>query len=194
MNAPKSKHAASGQPSQLGAAIRQRRKAMGKTMDQVAGESSLTTGFMSQVERGLSAPSLASLLSIAAALGTTVEQLLSVNDELREFTPAGSGQGYVLGTNGRSYEKLGPGFAGALMYPTIIHRPAGHMSERMCHQGEVFFHLLDGQVEYHLGDEVFVMNPGDSLHHDTSKPHHSRVLSAGQTTELWVSSTPISTG
>ncbi len=181
-------------PQKLGAAIRARRKAMGKTMDRVASECGLTSGFLSQVERGISSPSLSSLMAIAAALGSTVEALLSVPDDLREFTPAGAGQHYALGTRGRFYEKLGPGFAGALMYPTMIHRPAGHVSERMCHPGEVFFHLISGQVEYHLGDDLFVMSPGDSLHHDTAKPHYSRVLSDEGSVELWVSSTPMAAG
>lgn len=180
-----------GQPSQLGAAIRQRRKAMGKTLVQVAGETQLTTGFISQVERGISSPSLSSLMAIAAALSTSVEQLLSVPDTLREYTPADARQSYALGTNGRFYEKLGPGFSGALMYPTIIHRPPGHESEKMCHPGEVFFHLMVGQIEYHLDGTVFVMNPGDSLHHDTNKPHFSRVLGDQETTEMWVSTTPM---
>ncbi len=180
-----------GQPSQLGAAIRQRRKMLGKTMGRVAEEAGLTTGFLSQVERGISSPSLTSLMSIAAALGTSVEQLLSVPDQLREYTPANARQIYSLGVNGRYYEKLGPGFAGSLMYPTIIHRPAGHESEKMCHPGEVFFHLMSGQVEYHLGDKVYVMNPGDSMHHDTSTPHFSRVLGDEDSVELWVPTRPI---
>lgn len=180
-----------GEPTQLGASIRQRRKALGKTLVQVAGETDLTTGFISQVERGISSPSLSSLMAIAAALSTTVEQLLSVPNALREFTPADARQSYSLGTNGRFYEKLGPGFSGALMYPTIIHRPVGHVSEKMCHEGEVFLHLISGQIEYHLGDQTFLINPGDSLHHDTSTPHYSRVLGDEETVEMWVSTTPM---
>lgn len=179
------------QPARLGAAIRHRRKAMGKTLVEVAKEAELTTGFISQVERGISSPSLASLLSIAASLQTTIEQLLSVREDYSEYIQKDKRQTYSLGLNGRLYERLGPGFAGALFHPSIIHRPPGHVSEKMCHAGEVFCYLMEGQVEYHLGDEVHIMSAGDTIHHDTSKPHYSKVISDTETVEMWVSSTPI---
>ena len=37
------------------------------------------------------------------------------------------------------------------------------------------------------------MTPGDSIHHDTGKPHYSKVLGDEESVELWVSSTPIKT-
>lgn len=177
-------------PTQLGKAIRQRRKALNKTLVDVAGAAGLTTGFISQVERGISSPSLSSLMSIAAALHTSIEQLLSVQEDFSEYIPSDKRKTYALGTRGRRYEKLGPGFGGALFYPSIIHRPAGHESEKMRHTGEVFCYLISGQLEYHLGDDIHIMSAGDTIHHDTSKPHFSKVLSDGGSVELWVSLTP----
>ena len=61
----------------LGARLRARRKAIGKTMQQVADEASLTIGFISQIERGISTPSLASLYNVAKALDASVDMLVS---------------------------------------------------------------------------------------------------------------------
>jgi len=180
-----------GQPTELGQAIRRRRKAMGLTLDQVAKSADLTTGFLSQVERGISSPSLTSLMAIAAALQTSIEQLLSVPEVFSEHVPKDQRQTYSLGTRGRFYEKLGPGFAGALFHPQIVHRPPGHVSEKMCHQGEAFCYLLSGQLEYHLGDKVFTLSPGDVIHHDTSVRHYSVVLGEVEAVELWVTTSPI---
>lgn len=181
-----------GKPIELGQAIRHRRKALGKTLEKVAEETELTTGFISQVERGISSPSLSSLMSIAASLQTSLEQLLSVPERFSEFIQKDRRQSYALGTAGRYYEKLGPGFPGSLIHSQIIHRPPGHESERMCHQGEVFCYLLAGEVEYHLDGEVFRMGPGDVIHHHTAKPHYSRVLGKSESVELWVSTSPMS--
>ena len=181
-----------GQPEKLGKAIRLRRKALGKTLNAVAEEAGLTTGFISQVERGISSPSLSSLMSIAAALQTSFEQLLSVPETYSEFIQRDRRQSYALGTAGRFYEKLGPGFPGSLMHSQIIHRPPGHESEKMCHEGEVFCYLISGQIEYHLDGAVFAMKPGDVVHHNTVKPHFSRVVSDVESVELWVSTTPMS--
>ncbi|MBG6177948.1 transcriptional regulator with XRE-family HTH domain [Labrenzia sp. EL_208] len=176
-----------------GPVIRQRRKALGMTLDDVAKATDLTIGFLSQVERGISAPSLSSFMRIAGALQTSLEELLKVPEPYMEYVPKDSRQTYVLGKSKRLYEKLGPGFPGALTYPCIIHRPPGHVSEHMQHEGEVFCYLLSGSLEYHLGNRVFIMTPGDSIHHDTSKPHFSKVLGDEESVELWVSSTPIKT-
>ncbi len=176
-----------------GPVIRQRRKALGMTLDDVAKATDLTIGFLSQVERGISAPSLSSFMRIAGALQTSLEELLKVPEPYMEYVPKDSRHTYVLGKSKRLYEKLGPGFPGALTYPCIIHRPSGHVSEHMQHEGEVFCYLLSGSLEYHLGNKVFIMTPGDSIHHDTSKPHFSKVLGDEESVELWVSSTPIKT-
>ena len=57
----------------LGQRLRGRRKEIGKTLQQVASESGLTVGFISQIERGISTPSLASLYNVAKALETQDE-------------------------------------------------------------------------------------------------------------------------
>ena len=181
-------------PVQLGQSIRRRRKALGMTLAQVAVQSELTTGFISQVESGISSPSLSSLLAIASTLQSSVEELLSVANDFSPYISQGMRKTYALGLRGRRYEKLGPGFPGALCYPSIIHRPAGHVSERMRHEGEVFCYLLAGRLEYHLGDQVHMMSAGDTIHHDTSIPHFSIVVSEEDSEELWVSTLPIKAG
>ncbi|CTQ55926.1 DNA-binding transcriptional repressor PuuR [Roseibium album] len=173
-----------------GPVIRQRRKALGLTLDDVAKATNLTIGFLSQVERGISSPSLSSFMRIASALQTSLEQLIKVPEPFSEYVAKDDRQTYILGKSKRLYEKLGPGFPGALTYPCIIHRPPGHVSEHMQHEGEVFCYLLEGSLEYHLGNKVFIMSPGDTIHHNTSKPHFSKVLGNEESVELWVSSAP----
>lgn len=179
-----------GTGPEFGKTIRKRRKALGKTLETVAQETQLTIGFLSQVERGVSSPSLSSFMRIASALQTTMEELLSMPEPFCEFSPREGRSTYRLGEAGKLYEKLGPGFAGALNYPSIIHRVPGHVSEKMCHDGEAFLYLLEGQLEYHLGDQVYILGPGDSIHHDTRTLHFSRVLGDTDSVELWVSSRP----
>lgn len=174
----------------IGRAIRQRRKNLGRTLGEVATLSKLTIGFISQVERGISSPSVSSLIAIAEALDTSVEELVRVKEDFRAYIPGNRRQTYAIAADHRLYERLGPGFGGALFYPLIIHRPPGHESEHMCHAGEVFCYLMAGEMEYHLDGDIFHMKPGDTIHHDTAKPHFSRVIGNVETTELWVSTTP----
>ncbi|MCR9062105.1 MAG: helix-turn-helix domain-containing protein, partial [Rhodobacteraceae bacterium] len=77
-----------------GPVIRQRRKALGMTLDDVAKATDLTIGFLSQVERGISAPSLSSFMRIAGALQTSLEELLKVPEPYMEYVPKDSRQTY----------------------------------------------------------------------------------------------------
>ena len=86
----------------LGARLRARRKALGKTMQQVADDAGLTIGFISQVERGISKPSLSSLYNLAKALEASVDMFgLEKND----FIP----QVQDIITVGEFYEKAAGG-------------------------------------------------------------------------------------
>ena len=52
----------------LGCRLRDRRKALGLTLAQVADAAGLTAGFISQIERDLATPSLTSLTNVARVL------------------------------------------------------------------------------------------------------------------------------
>lgn len=170
----------------IGAAVRRKRKELGMTQSEVAERTGLTAAFLSQMERGLCFPSLASLMRISQALGTTADALLHVPEPATPAVSADSRPKWGMGDAGRYYEKLGPGFPDALFYPILLHRPPGHVAERMQHPGEVFCYLLGGALEYHLGDQVFMLQAGDTIHHDTAVPHYSIVTSETESVELWV--------
>jgi transcriptional regulator with XRE-family HTH domain len=67
--------------SDLGSRIRKLRSSRGWTLDQLAGESQLTKGYLSQVENGKAQPTGRVLLQIARALGASVDWLLTGNSE-----------------------------------------------------------------------------------------------------------------
>ena len=61
----------------LGERVKATRQARHMTLAALAGTSGLTKGFISQLERGRSNPSLESLRRIAASLGVTAQALMS---------------------------------------------------------------------------------------------------------------------
>lgn len=74
----------------LGAVVRARRHALGRTLVEVAGATDLSHSFLSQLERGRARPSMRSLYLIAQALGTTQQALLAAATP-PSTTPAGLG-------------------------------------------------------------------------------------------------------
>jgi transcriptional regulator with XRE-family HTH domain len=172
----------------LGSRLKDRRKALGKTQQQVADEASLTVGFISQIERGISTPSLASLYNVAKALETTVDQFVS-NAPARHHSVvshSGQRQTYNVGGTSRYYEFLERGFADAKLNACLSHVPPGHATEMMSHEGEDFVYLVAGQMLYEVDGVEYRLGPGDTLHFDSRKPHRGTNVGSETALELWV--------
>ena len=172
----------------LGQRLRERRKALGKTMREVAIESDLTVGFISQIERGISTPSLASLYNVAKALDASVEQFLSQAPVRNHSVVSHSGQRqtYKVGGTARFYEFLERGFPGAKLNACISHCPPGHSSELMGHEGEDFLYLVSGTMRYEVDGVAYLLGPGDTMHFDARRPHRSQNVGTETAVELWV--------
>lgn len=172
----------------LGARLRARRKALGKTMQQVADDASLTIGFISQIERGLSTPSLSSLCNVAKALDASVDMFVSqpthshsvaTHAGKRPLVEAGDG-------NTRFYEFLERGFPEAKLNACLTHVLPGHASEMMTHEGEDFIYLVSGHMLYEVDGMTYELRAGGTLHFDAHKPHRRTNIGADTAIELWV--------
>lgn len=172
----------------LGQRLRARRKALGKTMQQVASGSGLTIGFISQIERGLSTPSLASLFNVAKALGTTVDQFVAHGPTGGHSVATHNGQRstYTVPGTARSYEFFERGFPDAKLNACLSHVPPGHLSEMMSHEGEEFVYLVSGTMRYEVDGVVYLLGAGDTLHFDSHKPHRGENIGSDVAVELWV--------
>lgn len=172
----------------LGDRLRARRKAIGKTMQQVADEASLTIGFISQIERGISTPSLASLYNVAKALDASVDMFVSRKPERTHsvVTHAGTRQTYKIDGTSRFYEFLERGFPEAKLNACLSHVPPGHASEMMSHEGEDFVYLVAGSMLYEVDGVQYELKAGDTLHFDSRKPHRGTNIGAETAIELWV--------
>lgn len=172
----------------LGERLRDRRKALGMTQQQVADAASLTVGFISQVERGLSTPSLASLYNLAGALQASVDTFVSraPGGGNSLVTHSGERQTYRAPGIARSYEFLERGFPDALLNACLSHVPPGHASETMSHEGEEFVYLVSGRMRYEVDGEGYELGPGDTLHFDSRRPHRGTNIGTTEAVELWV--------
>lgn len=172
----------------LGARLRARRKAIGKTMQQVADEASLTIGFISQIERGISTPSLASLYNVAKALDASVDMFVTQAPARthRVATHAGQRPTFKVDGTSRYYEFLERGFADAKLNACLSHVPPGHASEMMSHEGEDFIYLVAGHMLYEVDGVVHDLKAGDTLHFDSRKPHRGTNIGDETAIELWV--------
>jgi transcriptional regulator with XRE-family HTH domain len=172
----------------LGARLRARRKAIGKTMQQVADEASLTIGFISQIERGISTPSLASLYNVAKALDASVDMFVSKAPARSHsvVTHAGERPTFKVDGTSRYYEFLERGFPEATLNACLSHVPSGHASEMMSHEGEDFVYLVAGLMLYEVDGVGYELRAGDTLHFDSRKPHRGTNIGSAPAIDQWV--------
>lgn len=69
----------------IGGKIKMLRQANGLTLEELANRSELTKGFLSQLERDLTSPSITTLEDILEALGTNLQEFLVKNQQNKLF-------------------------------------------------------------------------------------------------------------
>src|SRR5205814_10314121 len=176
----------------VGERLRALRRSRRCTLRAVATRSGLSESFLSQVERGQSSASIASLRRIADALGVSIADLFEVDAVpgprvlRRDERPA-----LAFGVLGRKLLLTPPPlrhlevFAGEL-------EVGGSTGEHPYAHGdsEELFVVLSGRVELELGGGLFELERGDSIDYRSSTPH--RISNTGQDLAevMWIISPP----
>lgn len=182
----------------LGSQLRQRRRVKDMTLSDLSKRSGLSVGLLSQIERGISSPSLKSLMQISAALGVPASWLF---DETSDQDPAEKGlvvrratrKRLDLGSYGVTKELLSPDLGGELQFYLVSIRPSGQSGpETYTHRGEEAGLVLDGTLELTVDGRVVTLYEGDSFRFDSSLPHRYVNPGTTPTNVAWVNSLPFS--
>lgn len=180
--------------SEIGQRIKAFRMTRRLTLRQLGDMTDTTASFISQLERGLSGANTSTLMRIATALGIGVSDLFedqprSLHQVLTRATrpalPPSEGYRKMLLSRRpvREFEVyVGEFDAGG----STGDRPYVHGGTN-----EMFL-VLRGEVELTLGDEVFVLEQGDSIEYSTSTPHRTRNIGPEMAEVLWIISPPTS--
>ena len=160
--------------SELGEHLRRRRKELKLTLQDVADGASLSVGFISQIERGITVPSLVSLISVCRVLKTEVgeffkQPLPAAAVTRRQDRPLFGLAG--ISPNVVTYERLSAAFPGNVLRSTLMHEPPGYRSEPMTHEGEEMFFIVEGALTIELDGEVMILETGDTAHFPSTRTH-----------------------
>jgi len=154
-------------------------------MQTVADAAGLSVGFISQLERGLTSPSLSSLAGIAEVLKTPISQFLSQPPGDANITRQSDRVQYAVDAAGLSYERISSSFEGSQLTSVIIHEPPGHRGEPISHRGEELFFVLAGEVTVEIEGKPEILRPGDSLHFDSTRVHSTWNHTGETVSILW---------
>lgn len=158
----------------LGERLRVRRKELKLTLQEVADKAGLSVGFISQIERGITVPSLVSLVTVCRALDVEVGTFFQQPKLAGPVTRHDNRLVYGLGQAGQaavSYERLSASFPGNVLRSTLIHEPPGFRSEPMSHEGEEIYYIVSGSLTLELDGELLILEAGDTVHFPSTRTH-----------------------
>ncbi|MDO5715624.1 MAG: XRE family transcriptional regulator [Tissierellia bacterium] len=176
---------------EIGNKIKELRIAVGLTQEELAQRSELTKGFISQVERDLTSPSLESFGDILEALGTDPQHFFAeAGDETIVFGPedyfemADDALGYNLSW-------IVPNAQKNSMEPTLITLQKGGSSKEISpYEGEELGYVIQGEIELHVGVRIEVVREGETFYFHGNKTHFLKNKKETVAKVLWVSSPP----
>ncbi|MEZ5986008.1 MAG: XRE family transcriptional regulator [Hyphomonas sp.] len=177
-----------GETVQLGSALRNRRNHLKMTLAELSAVSGLSVPFLSQLENNKASPSFASLMKLAEALGVGIEHFVSVPRPKEFVRRAASPVSMDLGLPVR-YERLSADHEGSVLDAYVIHIPPGVGHPLTKREGEGLWYVLSGELEMTVGEETFILRPGDSAHFDQRHLYSVRVAGTEPVKLLW-SGTP----
>ena len=155
----------------IGAAIRSRRRQLNLTLNEISERTGLSVGFLSQIERDLSSPSLSSLVSIAKAIGLSLDYFLTPPQKEGLLNRKEERKYFTLNGLPIQYARVSNDFPHVRLHGTISRIPAGWESEESVHEGEDFVFQISGQSRVKVGGQEYFLNPGDTIHFDANIPH-----------------------
>ena len=162
--------------------IRRLRKQRNITLQLLASRTGLTKGYLSKIERSEKAPPYSTLNKIAGALGIEVTDFFKKDfgpgeDRQIVFVPSKEGRIIRESTHyaGYDYMVLAAGKPGKNMEPFFIFVPF-EFPGLFKHEGEEFFYVLEGKIEFKYGEKTIIMAEGDHTYFDSCVPHTGRSI------------------
>jgi len=176
--------------SNIGNKIQENRKQKNKTLDWLAAQTGFTKGYLSKIENGNKIPPLDSLYRIASALELHFSNLLLDDNEQKITKKKTYLKNYsiirkserppiIRGATSFGYDYVGlADFSKTTTMQAFLFTFPKMIDKKIYfeHEGEEFIYILKGKVEWHLGNEKHILNPGDSLYLDSRIPHKGRAL------------------
>jgi len=174
----------------IGYKVKKLRVQKGLTLEELASRSELTKGFLSQLERDLTSPSISTLVDILEALGTSLSDFFK--EEKEEQVVFRKEDFFVDEKNGYTINWIVPNTQKNSMEPILIELLPGESSfEVNPHGGEEFGYVVEGSVVLVSGEEEYRVKKGETFYMDGKNFHFLKNNKKTAAKVLWVSTPPL---
>lgn len=173
-----------------GVKLRDTRKKLGMTLEDISQKTGFTKSFISQIENGKNSPSIASLKKICYALGTTISELFE--DERNTINIYGAGDYKVFKNKSITMSFLASKLVNRKLEPILIELDAyGETgSDFYKHTGEEFGYVIEGDICVVIGNEEHNLTVGESIYFSSNLPHKIKNRKDKPAVAFWVGTPP----
>ncbi len=163
----------------IGREIRASRLRQSMTVAALARATGLSVGMLSKIENGLTSPSLSTLQTVSNALSTPLTAFFRLYEETRaaqhlragehvETTRRGTRAGHQYNLLGH----LGSNRSGVVVEPYLITlTTSSDIFPAFQHEGLELLYMLEGEVVYRHGTELYHLRSGDTLFFEADAQH-----------------------
>lgn len=173
----------------IGKKLKELRQQNNLTLEELASRSELTKGFLSQVERNLTMPSIPTLADILEALGSNLSDFFR---EEKEGQIVFSAQDFFVDEQeDYTIEWVIPNAQKNQMEPIVLTLHPHKQSQLMSsYQGEEFGLVLKGSVTLVREEKSYLLSAGDTFYLDGTKTHYLYNHREEDTQILWITTPP----
>lgn len=175
----------------IGEKIKRLRLANDMTQEELADRCELTKGYISQLERDLTSPSISTLQDILECLGSSLQDFFSEEEDEPVVFKGNDFFVKEMPEEGYSIHWVVPNSNRRAMEPIIVEiEPGCSVWEDTPHQGEEFGMVLNGSLYLYLGKERFRLKKGDCFMFKPNKTHVMKNTGKTVARILWISTPP----
>jgi transcriptional regulator with XRE-family HTH domain len=189
----------------LGPRLRLAREQRQLSVRELARRIGCSASLVSQIERGVSVPSVGVLYSLATELDSSLDHLLFGADQRRPTAPTaatrptadpapgivqrGGCRSIIDLASGVRWERLTPGADAMTDFLEVVYSPGGHSTDErrpLRHDGREYGLVISGTLQANVGFESYELGPGDSIAFDSSTPHEYLNKTGEPVHAVWV--------
>lgn len=175
----------------IGSKIKDLRTQKGLTQEELGDRCELSKGFISQLERNLTSPSIATLVDILQCLGTDLKEFFQDSEDTQ-----------IAFRQNDYFEKLDeelqnkiewiiPNAQKNMMEPIrLTLAPGGSTYPDNPHEGEEFGYVISGNITLILGKRSIRVKKGESFYFTAKTTHYLKADNRTGAVVIWVSSPP----
>jgi transcriptional regulator with XRE-family HTH domain len=170
----------------IGHKLRTARLGAGLTLAEVAARAGVSEGFLSKLERGEVAASIANLIQLVDVLGLGLGELFGAMAGAPARTRVSVYRGGEqalrdVDATGYRWRVLGGGAPlDRLEVFHLVFPRSSRMETMVSHPGQEHCHVLSGEVLFHVGGEQYRLKAGDGIFIDSEQPHRAENAGRGR--------------